>query len=182
MLNAIVRFSIRYRGIVVALGCAFLAYGVFFGLSRAVQRLPGLRSAGSRDSDRGAGALLRTGGDPRHSTHRKLQSMASPGSTSLRSKSIQGLSVITVVFRFGTDIYRDRQAVSERLSTVAGELPERRSASTDDSADNHHKLGDARRLDIRQAVADGVADRCRLDGQAAPAGRSRRGRGRGQRR
>src|SRR5260370_17304448 len=32
-------------------------------------------------------------------------------------------SVITVVFRSGSDIYRDRQAVTERLSTVASELP-----------------------------------------------------------
>jgi len=35
MLNAIVRFSIRYRGIVVALGCAFLAYGIL-----SVYRVP----------------------------------------------------------------------------------------------------------------------------------------------
>ena len=35
MLNALVRFSIRYRGIVVALGCAFLAYGIF-----SVYRVP----------------------------------------------------------------------------------------------------------------------------------------------
>ena len=41
----------------------------------------------------------------------------------LRSRSIQGLSAITVVFLSGTDVYRDRQAVAERLSTVASELP-----------------------------------------------------------
>src|SRR6266851_9061852 len=45
------------------------------------------------------------------------------GIESLRSRSIQGLSVITVVFRSGTDVYRDRQAVTERLSTVASGLP-----------------------------------------------------------
>jgi len=45
------------------------------------------------------------------------------GIESLRSRSIQGLSVIVVVFRSGTDVYRGRQAVTERLSTVAKELP-----------------------------------------------------------
>src|SRR5260370_7659339 len=45
------------------------------------------------------------------------------GIESLRSRSIQGLSIITVIFRSGTDVYRDRQAVTERLSTVASELP-----------------------------------------------------------
>ncbi len=36
---------------------------------------------------------------------------------SIRSQSIQGLSVITAVFQDGTDIYRARQMVSERLVT-----------------------------------------------------------------
>ncbi len=46
-----------------------------------------------------------------------------PDVETVRSGSIQGLSVITVVFRTGHDIYRDRQLVAERLSTLAGQLP-----------------------------------------------------------
>jgi Cu/Ag efflux pump CusA len=42
----------------------------------------------------------------------------------LRSQSIQGLSVITVIFQDGTDIYRARQLVAERLAEVQGHLPE----------------------------------------------------------
>jgi CzcA family heavy metal efflux pump len=42
----------------------------------------------------------------------------------LRSRSIQGLSVVSVVFRDGTDIYRARQQVSERLAELGGQLPE----------------------------------------------------------
>src|SRR5437870_5551357 len=41
----------------------------------------------------------------------------------LRSRSIQGLSVITVVFGSGTDIYRARQQVTERLGALASQLP-----------------------------------------------------------
>ncbi|MDE2381623.1 MAG: efflux RND transporter permease subunit [Xanthomonadaceae bacterium] len=45
------------------------------------------------------------------------------GLESLRSQSIQGLSVIIATFEPGTDIYHDRQAVSERLATAATTLP-----------------------------------------------------------
>ena len=122
MLNAIVRFSIRHRGIVIALGCAFLAYGIvstyrvpysefpdFAPPEVAIQtEAPGLSSEQVE--------VLVT-----QPIENAINGVA--GIDSLRSKSIQGLSVVTVVFRFGTDVYRDRQAVSERLSTVAGELP-----------------------------------------------------------
>jgi len=46
------------------------------------------------------------------------------GIKSLRSGSIQGLSVITVTFQPSSDIYRDRQAVAERLASLTGQLPQ----------------------------------------------------------
>ena len=45
------------------------------------------------------------------------------GLDSVRSESIQGLSVVTAVFEDGTDIHRNRQLVGERLGVLAGELP-----------------------------------------------------------
>jgi len=45
------------------------------------------------------------------------------GVASVRSESIQGLSVIDVVFREGEDPYRARQVVAERLAEVVGSLP-----------------------------------------------------------
>ncbi len=122
MLNAIVRFSIRYRGIVVALGCAFLAYGIL-----SVYRVPY-----SDFPDFAPPEVAIQTEAPGLSSEQVEILVTQPienaingvsGIDSLRSKSIQGLSVITVVFRFGTDIYRGRQAVSERLSTINGELP-----------------------------------------------------------
>jgi CzcA family heavy metal efflux pump len=41
----------------------------------------------------------------------------------LRSKSVPGLSVITLIFQDGTDIHRARQQVTERLAELAGQLP-----------------------------------------------------------
>ncbi|CAB4244055.1 Cation efflux system protein CzcA [Methylacidimicrobium sp. AP8] len=46
-----------------------------------------------------------------------------PGMETMRSLSKFGLSQITMIFRDGTDLYRSRQLVSERLLTAAGKLP-----------------------------------------------------------
>ncbi len=46
-----------------------------------------------------------------------------PGLTELRSLSKFGLSQVNLIFEEGTDIYRSRQLVSERLQTVMDELP-----------------------------------------------------------
>jgi CzcA family heavy metal efflux pump len=45
------------------------------------------------------------------------------GVQSIRSASIQGLSVTNVLFNPDTNVYLDRQVVTERLSTLAGALP-----------------------------------------------------------
>jgi CzcA family heavy metal efflux pump len=41
----------------------------------------------------------------------------------VRSQSIQGLSVVTAIFKDGTDIFHARQTLAERLAGVAAELP-----------------------------------------------------------
>jgi CzcA family heavy metal efflux pump len=47
----------------------------------------------------------------------------SAGLATLRSESIPGLSVVTITFADGTDLYAARQGISERLSELGGSLP-----------------------------------------------------------
>lgn len=122
MLNAIVRFSIRFRGIVIALSCALLGYGIFSLLRSPFDVFPDFAPPQVSLQTEAPGL------SPEQVEVLVTQPIENaingvPGIDSLRSRSVQGLSDVTVVFRSGTDIYRDRQVVAERLSTVASGLP-----------------------------------------------------------
>jgi cation efflux system protein involved in nickel and cobalt tolerance len=47
-----------------------------------------------------------------------------PGITAVRSASASGLSVVKVIFNWGTDIYQARQLITERLQQAQSKLPE----------------------------------------------------------
>ncbi len=123
MLAAIVRFSLRFRGIIIALACVLLGYG-FYSLARAkydvfpefappqvVIRVeaPGL-------SPEQIEVLVTR---PVENAINGVE-----GIESVRSSSIQGLSAITVKFQGNINIYRARQEVAERLASIAGQLPQ----------------------------------------------------------
>src|SRR6185437_7404472 len=111
MLIAIVRFSIRFRGVVIALACALLVYGIVSLSQIAYSVFPEFAPPEVEIQTEAPGL------SPEQVETLVTQRIENAingalGIDTLRSRSIQGLSVITIVFRSGTDIYLDRQAVS----------------------------------------------------------------------
>lgn len=123
ILAAVVRFSLRSRGVIIALTCVLVVYG-FYALSRSkFDVFPEFAPPQ---------AVIQTeapGLSPEQVELLVTQPIenainGAPGIDTLRSNSIQGLSVITVVFHTGSDIYRDRQVIAERLTTASSQLPQ----------------------------------------------------------
>ena len=122
MLNAIVRFSLRHRGIVIALAFALLGYGVY-SLTRAKYDVFPEFAPPMVVIQTEAPGLAPEQVELLVTSPVEVAINGVPGLESLHSGSIQGLSAVTATFHMGTDIYRDRQVVAERLTTVTGRLP-----------------------------------------------------------
>ena len=119
---AIVRFSIRYRGVVIALACLLLGYGIYVTLHATYDVFPEFAPPQVSIQTEAPGLaaeqveVLVT--QPIENT---ISGLA--GVKMLRSTSIQGLSLITVTFDPASDVFHGRQAVAERLATAGGRLP-----------------------------------------------------------
>ena len=123
MLQRLVHFSIRFRGVVIALACVSVGYGIY-EVSRAKYDVypefappqvviqteaPGL-------SPEEVESLVTR---PVESAINGVASVEF-----IRSQSIQGLSVVTAVFEEHSDVFRARQVVGERLAELAGQIPQ----------------------------------------------------------
>jgi CzcA family heavy metal efflux pump len=122
MLTAIVRFSLRHRGIVMVFACALLGYGAYSLTQAKYDVFPEFSPPQVVITAEAAGLapeqveLLVT--QPIENAVNGVS-----GVQSIRSASIQGLSAISVLFDGTTNVYLDRQVVAERLSTLTGSLP-----------------------------------------------------------
>src|SRR5579859_1787960 len=122
MLNRIVHFSLRFRGVVVALACVTVGYGLYVAANAKLDVFPNfippqvvVQTEAPGLSPEQVEALVTR---PVEATINGLGNMES-----LRSESIPGLSVITAVFKEGTDIFIARQMLAEKLRETSGELP-----------------------------------------------------------
>ena len=122
MLNAIVAFSLRHRGIVIALALVTLVWGGRTAYNAELDVFPDFVPPQVVVQTEAPGLspeqveLLVT--RPIESAVNGLGDMAS-----LRSESIQGLSVITCVFKEGTNVLVARQFLAEKVAELGGSLP-----------------------------------------------------------
>jgi CzcA family heavy metal efflux pump len=123
ILSRIVRFSLRFKGIIIALALVFLGYSIYSLTKAKYDVFPEFAppqvtihaEAPGLSPEQVEVIVTR----PVESAINGVQ-----GIRSMRSSSIQGFSAITVTFNAGSDIYLARQMIAERLSSVAGELPQ----------------------------------------------------------
>ena len=123
MIASIVRFSIRRAGVVVALAIAVIVYGLYRINNASLDVFPEFSPTQVVIQTEAPGLsaeLVET------LVSQPIESGISgvPGIQSLRSQSIPGLSVVTVIFSDRSDIYRNRQLVAERLTTTQASLPQ----------------------------------------------------------
>src|SRR5947208_3170238 len=122
MLRSLVVFSLKFRGILITLACVLLAYGFYVTVNAKLDVFPNFVQPQVVIQTECPGLapeqveLLVT--VPLESTVNGLGDMES-----LRSESIEGLSIITAVFKEGTDVFRARQMLAEMLAETATELP-----------------------------------------------------------
>jgi len=123
MLQYLVHLSLRFRGIVLVLASAALVYGAFRAYHAKLDVFPDFVQPQ---------AVIQTEA-PGLSPEQVEALVTQPvegvvgGVTdveSVRSQSIQGLSIVSVVFREQADVFTTRQMLTEQLSSVAGELPD----------------------------------------------------------
>ncbi len=123
MLRWLVDFSLRFRGVVIALGMVVLGYGIYTASRSKLDVFPEFAPPLVVIQTEAAGL----------SPDQVEQLVTRPIETavngvanleSIRSQSVQGLSIITAVFAEGTNIFQARQMVGERLIEVASRTPQ----------------------------------------------------------
>lgn len=122
MLNAIIRFSIRNKFVIGLFTLAWIIWGIIQVTKLPVDALPDITS--NQVQVITVSPTLASLEVERLITFPIEQAVSNiPGIKEIRSISRFGLSVVTVVFEDGNDVYWCRQQVTERMSIVKDEIP-----------------------------------------------------------
>ena len=122
MLNRLLEFSVRQRVFVLLATLVMVGIGVYSALRLPIDAVPDITNVQVQINT--AVPAYAPEEIEKLITFPIENEMAGiPGLTELRSLSKFGLSQVNLIFEDGTDLYRSRQLVSERLQTVIDELP-----------------------------------------------------------
>ena len=122
MLNRLLEFSVRQRVFVLLATVVLVGIGVYSALRLPIDAVPDITNV-QVQVNTSVPALAPEEIEKLITFPIENEMAGIPGLTELRSLSKFGLSQVTLVFEEGTDIFRSRQLVSERLQTVIDELP-----------------------------------------------------------
>ncbi len=123
MVNRIIEFSLRQRPFVLVATAALLIAGIWSAFHLPVDAVPDITNIQVQVNTE-VPALAPEEIEKLVTFPLEIELAGVPGMVELRSLSKFGLSQLTLVFTDGTDIYRARQLVSERLQNAIDELPE----------------------------------------------------------
>ena len=122
MIASLIRFSIKHTGVIIGLAFIVVAYGIYQIKNSPLNVFPEFSPTQ---------VIIQTE-SPGYSSSLVEKLISKPieqaisgtiGIKQIRSQSIPGLSVITIIFDEGTDIHKNRQAISERFTSLKSILP-----------------------------------------------------------
>lgn len=122
MLSRIVNWSLRRRGVVLALALALLSYGIYSLTKAKYDILPNFAPAQVTVRTEAPGLSAE---QVETLVTQPIENAinGSPGLATIRSKSIQGFSSIVVTFQYTTHIYRIREILAQRLAGISASMP-----------------------------------------------------------
>lgn len=119
---SIIRFALRFRGIIVVLACLLVAYGIYVLNHASYDAFPEFAPP-QVDVQTEAPGFAAEQVETLVTRPIETEVNGIANLQRIESSSIQGLSDIKIYFDLNTDLYRDRQQVAERLATLANQLP-----------------------------------------------------------
>jgi CzcA family heavy metal efflux pump len=122
LITAIVRFSIRFPGVVVALALMLVASGVFELQRARLDVFPEFSPTQVVIQTEAAGLSAELV-EALVAAPLEQALLGITGVEAIRSQSIPGLSVVNVLFEDGSDIHRNRQVVAERVAAAGARMP-----------------------------------------------------------
>src|SRR5712672_2704231 len=122
MIDRILEFSLRQRALVLLGAVALLGAGLWSAFHLPIDAVPDITGVQVQINTK-VPALAAEESEKLVTRPIEIEMAGLPGMEEMRSLTKFGLSQVTLDFSDGTDIFRARQLVAERLQNLQNELP-----------------------------------------------------------